>query len=120
MNSLPDNRLEETIDQLLASSVSPGSEPEGFRIVPMPSRPEFPWMYLVYALAGLSLFGFFLVQWLLAQPLEEINYIHLFSVDGITALFSGLSSGTLATLFGLAAAAALMAPEKLKLLYRTL
>jgi len=120
MNSSPDNKLEETIDKLLASSVSPGSEPEGLRIGPMPSRPEFPWMYLVYALAGLSIFGFFLVQWLLAQHLEEIDYIHLFSLDGITVLFSGVSSGILATLFGLAAAVVLLLPEKLKRLYRTL
>ena len=120
MNSLPDNRLEETIDQLLASSVSPGSEPAGFRIGPMPSRPEFPWRCLVSALAGLSLIGFFLVPWLLAQPLEEIDYNHLFSLDGITALCSGVSSEILATLFGLAAAVALLLPEKLKLLYRTL
>ena len=120
MNSLPDHRLEETIDQLLAASVSPGSEPTGLRIGPMPRRPEFPWMYLVSALAGLSLFGFFLIPWLLAQPLEEIDYVHLFSLDGITVLFSGVSSGILATLFGLAAAVALLLPEKLKRLYRTL
>jgi len=120
MNSLPDDRLEETIDQLLASSVSPGSEPAGFRIGPMPRRPEFPWMYLVYALAGLSISGFFLVQWLLMQNLQEIDYMHLFSLDGITALFSGISSGTLATLFGLAAAVTVLVPEKLKLLYRTI
>ena len=119
MNSLPDNRLEETIDQLLASSVSPGSEPEGLHIGSMPSRPEFQWMYLLYALVGLSISGFLIVQWLLGQHLEEIDYIHLFSLNGITALCSGISSGTLATLFGLAAAVSLILPDKLKLLYRT-
>ena len=77
-------------------------------------------MYLVSALAGISLLGVFLVPWLLALHLEEIDYNHLFSLDGITALCSGISSGTLATLFGLVAAAALLLPEKLKLLYRTL
>lgn len=120
MNSLPDNKLEETIDQLLTSSVSPGSEPAGFHIGPMPIRPEFQWMYLLYTLVGLSIIGFFLAQWLLGQHLEEIDYIHLFSLDGMTALFSGVSAGTLATLFGLAAAGALMLPEKLKLMYSTL
>jgi hypothetical protein len=120
MNSLPDHRLEETIDQLLASSVSPGSEPEGFHIGPMPSRPEFQWMQLVYALAGVSIFGFFLIDWLFSQNIEEIDFIHLFSLDGITALFSGESSGILATLIGLAAAMLLILPEKLKLLYHTL
>ena len=119
MNSSPDNKLEETIDQLLASSVSPGSEPEGLHIGPMPSRPEFPWMYLVYALAGVCICGPFLVQWLLRQQLEEIDYIRVFSFDGISALCSGLSSGTLATLIGLAVMAVLILPEKLKLLCRT-
>ncbi len=120
MNSLPDNRLEETIDQLLASSVSPGSEPEGFHVGPMPYRPEFPWIQLVYALAGISIFGFFLIDWLLMQNLEEIDFMHLFSLDGITALFSGVSSEILATLFGLAAAVLLIFTGKLKFMYRTL
>ena len=120
MNSLPDNRLEETIDQLLASSVSPGSEPAGFRIGPMPRRPEFPWMQLVYAVVGLSIFGLFLVQWLLMQNLQEVDYMHMFSLDGITALFSGISSGTLATMLGCAAAVSFLLPEKLKLIYRAL
>ena len=119
MNSLPDNRLEEKIDQLLASSVSPGSAPEGLHIVPMPCRPEFHWMPLVYALAGVCIFGFFLIQWVLSLNIEEVDFIHLFSWEGITALMTGVSSGTLATLLGLAAAALLILPEKLKLLYRT-
>lgn len=119
MNSLPDNRLEETIDQLLAASVSPGSEPDGFYIGPMPRRPEFPWMQLVYALAGVAIFGFFLMDWLLSQNIAEIDFIHLFSLDGVSALVFGVSSGTLATLLGLAAAALLMLPEKLKLLCRS-
>jgi len=119
MNSLPDNRLEETIDQLLASSVSPGSEPAGFHIGPMPLRPEFPWMQVVYALTGVSIFGFLFMDWLFSQNVAEIDYAHLFTLDGVTALFAGVSSGTLATLLGLAAAALLVLPEKLKLLCRT-
>ena len=119
MNSLPDNQLEETIDQLLAASVSPGSEPEGFCIVSMPSRPEFPWIQLVYALTGVSIFGFFFMDWLFSQNMAEIDFMHLFSLDGVTALFTGVSSGTLATLLGLAAAAVLILPEKLKLFSRT-
>jgi hypothetical protein len=120
MNSLPDHRLEEQIDQLLAASVGPGSEPEGFHIDPMPRRPEFQWMQLFYALAGVSIFGFFLIDWLFSQNIEEIDFIHLFSLDGVSSLFLGVSSGTLATILGLAAAAVLILPEKLKLLYRTL
>ena len=119
MNSLPDNQLEETIDQLLAASVSPGSEPEGFRIEPMPRRPEFPWMQLVYALTGVSIFGFFFMDWLFSQNMAEIDLMNLFSLDGVTALFTGVSSGTLATLLGLGAAAVLVLPEKMKLLSRT-
>ena len=120
MNSLPDNRLEETIDQLLTASVSPGSEPQGFQIGPMPSRPEFQWMQLFYALAGVGVFGVFLIDWLLSQNMGEVDFIHLFSLDGMTALFSGISAGSLVTLLGLAAAAAVLVPEKLKLLYRTI
>ena len=119
MNSLPDNQLEETIDQLLAASVSPGSEPEGFHIAPMPRRPEFPWMQLIYALTGTGILGFFFMDWLFSQDMAEIDFMHLFSLDGVTALFTGVSSGTLATLLGLAAAAVLVLQEKLKLLSRT-
>jgi hypothetical protein len=119
MNSLPDNRLEETLDQLLAASVSPGSEPEGFQIGPMPHRPEFPWMQLVYALTGVSIFGFIFMDWLFSQNMAELDFMHLFSLDGVTSLFAGISSGTLATLLGLAAAAVLILPEKLKLLSHT-
>jgi hypothetical protein len=118
MNSLPDNRLEETLDQLLAASVSPGSEPEGFYIGLMPRRPVFPWMQLIYALTGVSIFGFFFMDWLFSRNIAEIDYAYLFSLDGITALFSGVSTGTLTTLMGLAAAAVLILPEKLKLLSR--
>lgn len=120
MNSLPDHRLEEQIDQLLASSVSPGSEPEGLHIGPMPRRPEFQWMQLVYALAGVSIFGFFLIDWLFSQNIEEIDFISLFSLDGVASLASAISSGTLETILGLAAAAVLILPEKLKILCRSL
>jgi hypothetical protein len=118
MNSLPENRLEEKIDQLLTSSVSPGSEPEGLRIGLMPRRPEFQWMQLFYALAGVGLFGFFLIQWLFIQNIEEVDFIHLFSWEVISVHLYGISSGTVATIIGLAAAALLILPEKLKLLYR--
>ena len=120
MNSLPDHKLEEAIDELLTASVSPGSEPEGFRIAPMPLRPEFQWVQLFYALAGLSIFGFFLIQWLLSQNIGEFDFLHLFSLDGATSLVGNISSGTVATLLGLAATMLLILPEKLKLLYRTL
>jgi hypothetical protein len=120
MNSLPDNRLEETIDQLLASSVSPGSEPKGLHIGPMPSRPEFEWMNLVYALVGVSMFGFYLTQWMFSQNFEAIDYTAMFSLDGLSNLITGISSGTLATVIGLVAVALLTLPEKLKLLYRTI
>jgi len=117
MNSLPDNRLEETIDQLLSASVSPGSEPHGFHIGPMPRRPEFQWMQLFYALAGVGVFGFFLIDWLFSQNIGEVDFIHLFSLDGASSLLGSVSSGTLATLLGLAATMVLILPEKLKLLY---
>lgn len=120
MNSSPDQRLEETIDQLLTASVSPGSEPEGFHISPMPRRPEFQWMQLFYALTGVIIFGFFLMDWLFSQNIGETDFIHLFTMDGASSLLGGVSSGTLATLLGLAAAMLFILPEKLKLLYRTL
>ena len=117
MNSLPDNRLEETIDQLLTASVSPGSEPHGFHIGPMPSRPEFQWVQLFYALAGVGVFGVFLLDWLFSQNLGEVDFMRLFSLDGVASLLGSISSGTLATLLGLAATMWLILPEKLKLLY---
>ena len=117
MNSLPEQRLEETIDQLLTASVSAGSEPQGFHIGPMPRRPEFQWMQLFYALAGVGVFGIFLMDWLFSQNIGEVDFIHLFSLDGASSLILGVSSGTLATLLGLAAAMWLILPEKLKLLY---
>lgn len=117
MNSLPDNKLEETLDQLLASSVSAGSEPEGLHIGSMPSRPQFQWMYLVYAAGVFSLSGFFFVQWLLGLHLEGIS-IHLFSLEEVVALLSRVSSGTLVTLVGIFTVAAFILPEKLKILYR--
>lgn len=120
MNSLPDKRLDETIDQLLAASVSPGSEPEGFRVAAMPRLPEFQWMQLFYGLAGVSIFGFFLIDWLFSQNIGEIDFIHLFSADKVSSLLLGVSSGTLATIMGLAATILFLLPEKLKVLYRTL
>ena len=85
----------------------------------MPRRPEFPWMQLVYALSGVSIFGFFFMDWLFSQNMAEIDFMHLLSLDGVTAFFSATSSGTWATILGLAAAAMLVLPDKLKLLSRT-
>jgi len=120
MNSLPEQRLEETIDQLLTASVSAGSEPQGFHIGPMPRRPEFQWMQLFYALAGVGVFGIFLMDWLFSQNIGEVDFIHLFSLDSVSSLLGSVSSGTLATLLGLAATMWLILPEKLKLLYHKL
>ena len=120
MNSLPDKRLEETIDQLLAASVSPGSEPEGFRVGAMPRLPEFQWMQLFYALTGVSILGGVFIQWLFSHNVSEIDFTHLFSVDKVSSLFLGISPGTLATILGLAATMLFLLPEKLKVLYRTL
>jgi hypothetical protein len=102
----------------------------------MPRRPEFDWMNLVYALVGVSMFGFFLTPWLFSLNFEAIDYTYtfsldglsnhitgilsMFSLDGLSNLITGISSGTVATLIGLAAMVLLFLPEKLKLLYRTI
>ena len=120
MNSLPDNRLEETIDQLLAASVSPGSEPVGFRIRPMPARPVFPWLGLASALIGTGLFGFLLYHWLVEYDFETLDYKPMLSLDEFFMFISGISSGTWVSLLGIFGLALASILEKLRFLYRML
>ena len=120
MNSLTENRQEQKLDQLLISSVSPSAVPTGFRIRPMPARPVFPWLTLTYALIGTSLFGFLLYPWLVQQNFEVLDYKPQLSLDGISMLITGISSGTWVSLVGIFGLALALVPEKLRLLYRIL
>lgn len=120
MNSWGNDRLEEKIDGMLTSSVSRGSEPRGFSVRFMPSRPLFPWMYVVYVLAAAVVLGFFMAQWLGGQNLENIDYISLFSLERLTGLFSGMTFGGLisglAVILGLGGAILTFLPEKQRVL----
>lgn len=116
MNSWGSDRLEAKIDEMLISSVSRGSEPDGFRVKSMPRRPMFPWLYVVYVLIAATVLGFFMGQWLNGQNLESIDYRSLFSMEKVSGLFSGVSSGGLisglAIFFGLGGAILTFLPEK--------
>ncbi|MCK5130657.1 MAG: hypothetical protein KAR40_00715 [Candidatus Sabulitectum sp.] len=116
MNSWGNDRLEEKIDEMLTSSVSCGSEPRGFSVRFMPSRPTFPWLSIVYVLIGAAVFGFFMAQWLGGQNLENIDYRSLFSFERLSGLFSGVTSGELisglAIILGLGGAVLTFLPEK--------
>ncbi|MCD4708511.1 MAG: hypothetical protein K8S62_12335 [Candidatus Sabulitectum sp.] len=120
MNSWRNDRLEEKIDEMLTSSVSRGSEPAGFSVRFMPRRPMFPWLSLVYVLAGAAVLGFFMAQWLGGQNLENIDYISLFSLERLTGLFSGMTFGGLisglAVILGLSGAIFTFLPEKQRVL----
>lgn len=116
MNSWGNDRLEEKIDEMLTSSVSRGSEPKGFSVRFMPSRPLFPWMYVVYVLAATIVLGFFMAQWLYGQNLENIDYVSMFSFERLSDLFSSVSTGDLmsglAIILGLGGAILTFLPEK--------
>ena len=118
MNSLANEAADDKLDRLLIASVSPGAEPAGFRIGPMPARPVFCWSGLVYALAGVGILGFFMTQWLLNLEMETINTTALLSVDELIRLIESMVQGHWATMLGLAAAAWIFLPEKLKSLYQ--
>ncbi|MCK5785018.1 MAG: hypothetical protein KAH54_00520 [Candidatus Sabulitectum sp.] len=120
MNSWGNNRLEKKIDEMLTSSVSRGSEPAGYSVRLMPRRPMFPWLSLVFVIAGAALLGFFMAQWLGGQNLENIDYGSLFSIERLSGLFSGLSAGRivsgLAIILGLGGAILTFMPEKQQVL----
>ena len=120
MNSWGNHRLDKRIDEMLTASVSSGSEPAGYAVRIMPRRPLFPWLSLTYVLVGTAVFGFFMAQWLGGQNLESIDYGSLFSMERLSGLFSGLSTGKLisglAIILGLGGAILTFLPEKQQVL----
>lgn len=102
MNSWGNDKLERRIDELLASSVSRGSEPEGFSVHLIPSRPPFPWMKVAYILIAAAIAGFFMNQWLSLQNLDDIDYGSVFSLETLSGLFSGISTGKAVSLIAVA------------------
>ncbi len=120
MNSWGNDKLEAKIDEMLTSSVSRGSEPDGFMVRFMPRRPMFPWFSVVYVLIGAAVLGFFLSQWLGEKNLENADYVSLFSIDRFSNLFSGVTTGglisALAIILGLGGAILTFLPEKQQVL----
>lgn len=93
MNSWGNDELEGRMDELLASSVSRGSEPVGFSVKLALHKPPFPWFSIAYILVAAVIAGFFMVQWLAGQNLASINFSSLFDLDSLAGLFAGISSG---------------------------
>lgn len=124
MNSWGNHRLEEKIDEMLTSSVSCGSEPKGFSVRLMPRRPLFPWISVVYVVAAAVLLGFFMSQWFDGQDLENVDYVSVFSFEGLSGLLSGVSTvgliSGLAIILGLGGAILTFLPERQQGLRRLL
>jgi|GEM_PF-1471937 len=116
MNSWGNDLLEEKIDTMLASSVSRGSEPSGFRVKFMPRRPVFPWLTVVFVLSTALILAFLMAYWLQKQDLTGIDYSSVFSVERVFNLFSEIGSGgiisALAVILGLGGAIMAFLPEK--------
>jgi hypothetical protein len=93
MSSLTDNDFDEKLDRLLAASVSPGAEPEGFSVVRMPQRPRFNWVLFGGAAAGIVLAGVLLLLWLLESPMEEAAVRIVPGQDLWMLLSAGITSG---------------------------
>ena len=102
MNSWGNDELERRIDELLASSVSRGSEPEGFKVNLVPYKPQFPWLKVSYVLVVAVIAGFFMVQWLNTQNLENIDYNSLFSLSTLSGFVSGINPGQAVSLIAIA------------------
>ena len=120
MSSLVDNTLNDRIDEMLAASVSSGSEPEGFSVRLMPRRPVFPWLTAAIVVVVFSVMGYFVARWLGEQDLGSVDYAAVFSVETLGGLLRGVHCGQpvfcLAIVLGLAGAVAAFLPEKQQML----
>ncbi len=116
MNSLVNNTLNNKIEEMLAASVSSGSEPDGFSVRLMPSRPVFPWLAAVSVVAVFSVLGYLMARWFGGQNLGSVDYTAVFSVETFKGLVGGIHCGQpvfcLAIVLGLAGAIVAFLPEK--------
>lgn len=116
MNSSGNSRFETLIDEMLTSSVSRGSEPEGFKVRFMPRRPIFPWLKLVYVLSGAVVLSCFMAHWFSSWNFENTDFQSMFSLERLWSMLSGVSSGglvsALAIVLGLIGAILTFLPEK--------
>jgi hypothetical protein len=120
MNSLVDNTLNNRIDEMLAASVSSGSEPDGFSVRLMPRRPVFPWLAAASVAVVFSVQGYLMARWLGKQDLGNIDYAAVFSVETFSGLVEGIHCSQpvfcLAIVLGLAGAIVTFLPEKQQIL----
>lgn len=77
MNSWGNDSLERRIDELLGSSVSPGSEPGTVHLTAFPSKPVFPWNVMMYAALAVVAVGGLLARWIIGLKLETVEYGHV-------------------------------------------
>lgn len=70
MNSWGNDSFERKIDELLTDSVKTGSEPRGFRVNLMPSRPKLPWLSMVSVLIVAIVLVVLGTHWLISLNLD--------------------------------------------------